>query len=125
MAGEALVLRPQGKETSHPSRLISRCIMILEVAILDIKAGQSPAFETAFHEAAPIIAGMPGYKGHEIRRCMEQADRYILLVKWRRLEDHTEGFRNSAEYARWKALLHHFYDPFPTVEHYEAVSAAG
>jgi heme-degrading monooxygenase HmoA len=93
--------------------------MIMEVAILDIKPGQSPAFEAAFHEAAPIIAGMPGYKGHEIRRCMERADRYILLVRWRRLEDHTEGFRKSPHYARWKALLHHFYDPFPTVEHYE------
>jgi heme-degrading monooxygenase HmoA len=123
MAGEALALRARRKETSRPSRLILRCIMILEVAILDIKPGQSPAFEAAFHEAAPIIASMPGYKGHEIRRCMEQADRYILLVKWRRLEDHTEGFRKSAEYGRWKALLHHFYDPFPTVEHYEPVSA--
>jgi len=95
--------------------------MILEVAILDIKPGQSPSFEAAFHEAAPIIAGMPGYRGHEIRRCMEKSDRYILLVRWRRLEDHTEGFRGSREYEQWKALLHHFYDPFPVVEHYTRV----
>jgi heme-degrading monooxygenase HmoA len=39
-------------------------------------------------------------------------------VRWETLEDHTEGFRGSAEYQRWRALLHHFYDPFPVVEHY-------
>jgi len=47
----------------------------------------------------------------------------VLLVQWKRLEDHTIGFRQSPEYQRWKALLHHFYDPFPTVEHYEIVLA--
>ena len=47
----------------------------------------------------------------------------MLLVRWRRLEDHTEGFRKSAEYQEWKRLLHHFYDPFPTVEHYRLVDS--
>jgi heme-degrading monooxygenase HmoA len=92
--------------------------MILEVAVLDIRAGAAPAFEAAFAEAAPIIAAMPGYLGHELQRCLEQPSRYILLVRWRSLEDHTIGFRGSPEYRRWKALLHHFYDPFPSVEHY-------
>jgi heme-degrading monooxygenase HmoA len=49
---------------------------------------------------------------------LEVPNRYLLLVHWRRLEDHTVGFRGSAEYQRWRDLLHHFYDPFPTVEHY-------
>jgi len=92
--------------------------MILEVAILDIRAGAAPAFESAFAEAAPIIAAIPGYLGHELQRCLERPSRYILLVRWRSLEDHTIGFRGSPEYRRWKALLHHFYDPFPSVEHY-------
>jgi heme-degrading monooxygenase HmoA len=61
---------------------------------------------------------MPGYHSHELRRCLEAPGRYLLLVHWQRLEDHTVGFRQSAEYQRWRALLHHFYDPFPTVEHY-------
>jgi heme-degrading monooxygenase HmoA len=43
-----------------------------------------------------------------------------LLVWWNRLEDHTVGFRGSPEYQEWKRLLHHFYDPFPEVEHYAA-----
>lgn len=95
--------------------------MILEVAILDVRPGQEAHFEAAFRQAAPIIAGMPGCLTHELQRCLEQPGRYILLVKWRTLEDHTVGFRASPQYQEWKKLLHHFYDPFPTVEHYAAL----
>jgi heme-degrading monooxygenase HmoA len=49
---------------------------------------------------------------------MEAENKYLLIVRWQTLQDHTEGFRNSNEYQEWKKLLHHFYDPFPTVEHY-------
>ncbi len=94
--------------------------MILEVAHLDVKAGQEDAFERAFSEAKNIIASMPGFVSLELQRCIEMTNRYLLLVRWQTLEDHTVGFRSSPDYQRWKALLHHFYDPFPTVEHYEA-----
>jgi heme-degrading monooxygenase HmoA len=99
--------------------------MILELAILNVRPGQGAAFERAFAAAAPIIASMPGHLGHQLQRCLEAADRYVLLVRWRRLEDHTEGFRKSPRYQEWRALLHHFYDPFPTVEHYEMVAGGG
>ena len=99
--------------------------MILEVARLDVVSGREQAFEAAFAEAQAIISAMPGYLGHELRRCMEQPSRYLLLVRWRKIEDHTEGFRQSAGYQRWRALLHHFYDPFPEVEHYTAITDSG
>jgi heme-degrading monooxygenase HmoA len=93
--------------------------MILEVAVLDIKPGLTAEFEAAFQVAKKIIAAMPGYISHELQQCLENGDRYILLVRWQTLEDHTIGFRQSAQYQEWRALLHHFYDPFPLVEHYE------
>jgi heme-degrading monooxygenase HmoA len=92
--------------------------MVLEVAILNVRRGQSRAFEDAFREARRLIASMPGLERHELRRCLETPDRYLLLVWWDSLESHTEGFRKSPEYARWRELLHPFYDPFPGVEHY-------
>ena len=92
--------------------------MILEVAKLDVKQGLETEFESAFGTATSIISGMRGYLKHELHRCFEQPNRYLLLVHWNSLEDHTVGFRQSPEYDQWKALLHHFYDPFPTVEHY-------
>ena len=99
--------------------------MILEVAILDVKPGSAAGFESAFEQAAPIMARMSGYRGHELQRCVENSNRYLLLVRWEKLEDHTVGFRQSPEYSEWKALLHHFYDPFPTVHHFEATDPTG
>ncbi|MDE5175602.1 antibiotic biosynthesis monooxygenase family protein [Vibrio fluvialis] len=95
--------------------------MILEVAILDVKPALEAQFEQSFAKAQQIIASMAGYVSHQLQRCLENPSRYILLVNWQTLEAHTEGFRQSAEYQQWRALLHHFYDPFPTVEHYQRV----
>jgi heme-degrading monooxygenase HmoA len=95
---------------------------VLEVAILNMKSGQGEAFEAAFREAQQIISAAPGYQRHELRRCVETPDRYLLLVWWDSLESHTEGFRESPAYQRWRQLLHRFYDPFPTVEHYVQVA---
>lgn len=92
--------------------------MILEVAILNIKPGRSNDFEQTFKKAGHIISSMKGYVSHDLKKCIEEKDKYILLVNWETLEDHEIGFRKSNEYREWKALLHHFYEPFPTVEHY-------
>ena len=95
--------------------------MITEIALLNIQPGQSAAFEAAFGEAQRIISSMHGYTEHELQKCLEDENKYLLLVRWQKLEDHTEGFRNSHEYQEWKNLLHHFYDPFPVVEHYTRI----
>ena len=95
--------------------------MILEVAMLNVRPGQTAEFEKAFGLAKIIIAKMPGCISHELHRCIEVENKYLLLVRWQRLADHTEGFRKSVEYQEWKRLLHHFYDPFPSVEHFSEV----
>ena len=92
--------------------------MVLEVAVLNVKPGQEPAFEAAMRSARPLIEVTPGFAGMDVRRCIETPNRYLLSVSWQTLEDHTVGFRQSDRYQHWRALLHHFYDPFPTVEHY-------
>jgi heme-degrading monooxygenase HmoA len=99
--------------------------VILEHAVLDVVAGREREFEEAFGAARTIIASMPGFRSLRLERGLESPSRYLLLVEWDRLEDHTIGFRQSPEYERWRALLHHFYDPFPTVEHFEQVSRTG
>ena len=96
--------------------------MVLELVILNVIQGREADFERAFREAKGIIALMPGFQSLELQKCIEQPNRYALLVRWAKLEDHTIGFRQSPEYQRWKAMLHHFYDPFPTVEHYTRVN---
>ncbi|OZD02442.1 antibiotic biosynthesis monooxygenase [Rhodococcus sp. 06-235-1A] len=98
--------------------------MIVEHALLHVIPQRTEEFETAFADAKSIIASMPGFVNLTLSRGIEQPDVYLLLVEWDRLEDHTEGFRGSAEYQEWKALLHHFYEPFPVVEHFDPVLRA-
>lgn len=94
---------------------------MLEVAILNVVPGKEAEFEGVFRVASAIISSMEGYVSHQLQHCVENKSRYILLVNWRSLEAHTVGFRTSPQYQEWKKLLHHFYNPFPTVEHYELV----
>lgn len=94
---------------------------ILEVARLDVRPGQETDFQRAFAQARSSISAVPGFIDVELRRCVETPNRYLLLARWETIEDHTAGFRQGPHYPRWKELLHHFYDPFPEVEHYEAV----
>jgi heme-degrading monooxygenase HmoA len=96
--------------------------MILEHAVLNVVEGESRRFEESFERAKSIIAATPGFRSLRLERCVETPSRYLLLVEWTRLEDHTEGFRGSDGYQEWRRLLHHFYDPFPAVEHYESVT---
>lgn len=95
--------------------------MVLEVAHLEVVRGREDEFVAAFEQAQAIISSMAGYKSHELMSCLEQENKFLLLVLWESLEAHEVGFRGSAEYQEWKRLLHHFYDPFPTVEHYETL----
>jgi heme-degrading monooxygenase HmoA len=99
--------------------------MILEHAVLQVIPGQESAFEEAFQSAKSVIASSPGFRSLRLGRCVEHDDRYILLVEWDSLTDHTVGFRGSARYEEWRQLLHHFYDPFPEVDHYHDVATAG
>jgi len=94
--------------------------MILEHAILNIKPGQSKAFEAAMAKAHPLIEATAGFQKMELRACVESKDRYLLLVWWSSVEAHTVGFRQSERYAQWREALHHFYQPFPVVQHYSA-----
>ncbi|OYX25019.1 MAG: antibiotic biosynthesis monooxygenase [Flavobacteriales bacterium 32-35-8] len=95
--------------------------MILEVAILKVKKGQEKQFEIDFATAGQYISSIKGYMNHSLKKCIEHDNQYILLVNWEQLEDHTIGFRQSSQYLEWKNLLHHYYDPFPLVEHYETI----
>ncbi len=95
--------------------------MILEAVMLMVRPGMEEEYEEAFRQASEIISSMKGYISHELQRCIEVKGKYLLLVKWETLEDHTVGFRQSIKYKEWKKQLHRFYDPFPTVEHFENI----
>ncbi|WP_034088181.1 antibiotic biosynthesis monooxygenase family protein [Streptacidiphilus albus] len=94
--------------------------MIIESARLDVRPGREDDFLAAFEQARPLISVQRGFVSLRLLRCLDpgQESRFLLTVEWERLENHTEGFRKSPEYERWRELLHHFYSPFPVVEHF-------
>jgi len=92
--------------------------MIVEHAVLEVKPGQEQAFEHAMQEARPLIAASPGFQSIEVRPAAESGGRYLLSVVWKDIAAHREGFRTSDRYQRWRELLHHFYDPMPTIEYF-------
>jgi heme-degrading monooxygenase HmoA len=96
--------------------------MILEVADIRIKSGQAAEFEASVTQAlTTIFPKSKGFRGHEFRRCIETPDRYLLLLTWETLEDHTVGFRGSPLYAEWRTLVGDFFAQPPHVEHFQKV----
>ena len=95
--------------------------MITEIAILQVKAGMETSFERDFAIAGQYISVTEGYISHRLLKCIEENNKYLLVVEWKTLEAHTINFRTSPQYLEWKRLLHHYYEPFPVVEHYEDV----
>jgi len=120
---------PTGQARNDPPRpsgehLGNDGAMILEHAVLDVRDGSGAEYEAAFVEAKAIIAASPGFRSLRLERCLEQPDRYVLLVEWDSVEAHEEGFRRSTAYEEWRRRLHHFYPVRPTVQHFETVLEA-
>ena len=97
--------------------------MILEAVFLFVKPDLANQFEVDFANASQYISSIDGYLGHRLEKCLEVDNKYLLLVDWNTLENHTIGFRTSAAYLNWKKILHNYYEPFPIVEHFETVFA--
>lgn len=98
--------------------------MITEHALLEVIPGEEDSFLESMDVAKAHIAGSPGFVSLRVERCLERRSCFLLLVEWETLEDHTQGFRGSAAYQEWRDALHHFYDPFPVVEHFETIVTA-
>ena len=98
--------------------------MITEHAVLSVIPGQENEFIETLDQAKAIIAASPGFVSLRVSRGLEAPSHFLLLVEWETLEAHIEGFRRSEAFGEWRALLHHFYDPAPVVEHFETVATA-
>jgi heme-degrading monooxygenase HmoA len=120
-----LEARPGSRVGGQRAGVVRLPGMTLEHALLPVRPGTEERFIEAFGEAKQIISSMRGFRSLTLSRCIERPGTYLLLVVWDTLHDHTEGFRKSDEYQQWRRLLHHFYEPFPTVEHFEQVVRVG
>ena len=96
--------------------------MILELADIRIRPGDNAAFEEAILRGLQtVISQAKGFRGFKVNRGIESTERYILQIFWDSLEDHTVGFRGSALFTQWRAIVGPFFAVPPGVEHFELV----
>jgi heme-degrading monooxygenase HmoA len=97
--------------------------MIREIAELTVDPAREAGFLAAVEAAVPLFRGAPGCRAMHLERVIETPGLYRLHVLWDRLEDHTQGFRGSEAFTRWRALAGPFFVAPPRVDHGEAVVA--
>lgn len=96
--------------------------MVLELADIQIVAGKNAEFEAAIRLGVDtVITLAEGFRGCKVQRCVESPERYILMIDWETLEDHTVGFREGPLFAQWRAIVGPFFAAPPVVEHFEVV----
>jgi heme-degrading monooxygenase HmoA len=93
--------------------------MILEIADIRIAPGNEAAFDAAITKGVEtVIAKAKGYRGHKVNKGIESPQRYVLMIFWETLENHTVDFRQSAAFADWRAIVGPFFAGPPVVEHF-------
>jgi heme-degrading monooxygenase HmoA len=93
--------------------------MILEIADIRIHPGQQAAFDSAIEGALrTVVSQAQGYRGYKVNKGVESPERYVLMIFWDRLEDHTVAFRQSPLFTQWRAIVGPFFAGPPVVEHF-------
>lgn len=98
--------------------------MITEVADFRIDPARREAFEEAIHRGVTTVIGKSkGFIDYKVQRSIESPGRYLLIIRWETLENHTKDFRESDAFTEWRAIVGPFFAAAPVVEHFEDVAA--
>lgn len=97
--------------------------MVLEIADITVHPGSEDDFVAAYREAAMLLSSAPGCRSVRLTRGIESPARFVLIVEWDSVEAHTEGFRESADFGRWRELVGPYFAGTPRVEHFTDLSA--
>lgn len=96
--------------------------MILELADIRISPGKQAEFDTAIIKGIETVASKAkGFRGYKVNQGIESPERYVLMIFWDTLENHTVDFRGSAGFAEWRAIVGPFFAEPPKVEHFTLV----
>ena len=97
--------------------------MILELADITIPPGQQAAFDEAIQRGiATVVSQAPGFRAWKVMKGIERAERYLLMIWWDTLEDHTVGFRQGPLFPQWRAIVGPYFAVPPMVEHFELLA---
>ncbi|MBL7495124.1 antibiotic biosynthesis monooxygenase [Frankia sp. CNm7] len=97
---------------------------VTEIAKFNVKPSTESDFIAAYHTVRHEIATSPGCRSIRMSRGVESPSSFLLIVEWDTLEAHTEGFRGSEGFLRWRAAIGPFFADTPTVEHVASVETS-
>jgi heme-degrading monooxygenase HmoA len=98
--------------------------MIKEIADIRVHQGEQEAFKVAVqHGLVSVLSHAKGFRRFEVQHCLETPERFVLLITWDTLEDHTVGFRTSPAFALWREIVGRYFASPPLVEHFELLSS--
>ena len=93
--------------------------MILELADIRIPPGKQAEFDAAIQRGVEtVISQAEGFRGYKVNQGVESPERYILMIYWDTLENHTVDFRGGPLFPQWRAIVGPFFAVPPTVEHF-------
>ena len=98
--------------------------MVVEIALLQAKAGLAAQLGDGLRAARPVIAGAPGYRDSVFYQGLEEPDSFILRIEWDSLDAHMRGFRESPLLAEWRSHFYHLLAGTPKVTHYQVIAGA-
>jgi quinol monooxygenase YgiN len=90
--------------------------MVLEVADIRVHEGSEADFAAGFLIAREVIVAAPGCHSAQMGQSIETPSRFVLRVEWDSVEAH-QHFRDSAQFADWRAPIGKFFAGPPYVEH--------
>lgn len=100
--------------------------MILEVADIRIQPGQQAAFDEAIRRGVEtVISKAKGFRGYKVNKGIESPERYLLMIFWDTLANHTVDFRESAAFGQWRSIVGPFFAQPPHVEHFTLLAKSG
>ena len=100
--------------------------MILEIADIRIPPGKQAEFDAAIqHGVATVASQAKGFRGFKVNKGVESPERYVLMIYWDTLENHTVDFRQGPLFPQWRAIVGPFFASAPVVEHFALVAKSG
>jgi heme-degrading monooxygenase HmoA len=102
--------------------------MILEIADIRIPPGKQAEFDAAIQRGVEtVVSKAKGFRRYQVQKGIESPERYVLLIEWETLENHTVDFRGGPLFPQWRAIVGPYFASPPVVEHFTlgASSARG
>ena len=96
--------------------------VVFEHATVSVDPARAREFESVLVEATGVLARAEGFLGVDVLRCLEQGGRYVLVVRWRALEDHTVTYRNSELASEFRSFIGPYLVTAPEVLHHVPVA---